>query len=105
MVVLEALSYGLAIISTDVYALREMVLMNKNGVLINPPVSNWDNVLPSKFYYNYKNAKKHILETDTRAFEANISSEIERFILDKNWRYKARTASVKLMSNRFITYE
>lgn len=44
MVALEALSFGMAIIATDIYALPEMV-NKKNGALISPPIEIWKDYL------------------------------------------------------------
>ena len=38
MVYLEALSFGLPIIATKMYAIPEIVVDGKNGILVNPPV-------------------------------------------------------------------
>lgn len=101
MVALEALAHGLALIVTDVYALREMVTPGENGDLIAPPVSIWDGYLPSPVYRDLQNVKRYIRETDTRVFEERLARAIERFIVDPDWRLQARRASVRLMAERF----
>ena len=50
MVMLEALSEGLAIISSDVYAAHEMVENDLNGFLIKPPISAWQGYLPTSSF-------------------------------------------------------
>ena len=60
MVVLEALSSSLAIISNDVYAIKEMCINNYNGYLLNPPISCWDKYLPSKELYKTKDFNEEI---------------------------------------------
>ena len=101
MVVLEALAHGLGLIATDVYALGEMVRDGHNGNLIRPPLSIWDGVMPSKYYYDLKNIKKRIRQTDTKGFELELERALERFIVDTKWRLKARQASIELMKERF----
>jgi len=101
MVVLEALSYGMAIIATDVYAIPEMVQDGVNGNLISAPISNWYGVMPSAAYYDLENIKSHIHAVDTGKFERHLEKAISRFILDKNWRLNARRASIRLMEEKF----
>lgn len=101
MAALEALAHGLALIATDVYALKEMVLPGKNGNLIAPPLSIWNGYLPSPIYRDLANVKRYIREADTHVFEEHLASAIERFIVNPDWRLQARRASVRLMAERF----
>ena len=101
MVVLEALSHGLAIIATDVYAINEMVINDVNGFLLPPPISNWDGVLPSETYYNFSNIDNIIKKTDTSYFEMQLEDAITRFMTDKDFRAEACNASIRLMGERF----
>ncbi len=101
MVALEALAHGLAIIATDVYALRELVKDGRNGRLLSPPISVWNGVLPSIYYYDWTNIKRYILQTDTTNFETQLEQSIEMFIFDTNWRLFARQFSAKLMAEKF----
>ena len=101
MVALEALVYGLAVIATDVYALGEVVEDGRNGNLIKPPISVWDDVMPSRYFYDVENLKSHIENTDTSAFELSISEAMLRFATDTHWRVSARRQSVCLMNARF----
>lgn len=102
MVALEALAHGLAIISTDVYALGEIVRDGVNGALLAPPISVWDGVKPSSAYYDLPNIKKRIRSTDTTEFEIKLENAIEYFLVDPVWRLDARQASTKLMRERFL---
>lgn len=101
MVALEALSFGLALIATDVYALNEMVEDGTNGNLLQPPVSIWNGVMPSPAYYDLANIKERIRAADTGAFVSALESSIERFVVDAEWRLQARQASARLMARRF----
>lgn len=101
MVALEALAHGLALITTDVYALGEMVKDGVNGDLIVPPISVWDGTMPAPAYYDLPNIKKRIRATDTSYFELQLEQAIERFVDDTAWRLHARQASIKLMEENF----
>jgi len=101
MVALEALAHGLALIATDVYALRELVKDGRNGRLLAPPLSIWDDHLPSALYYDIQKAKQHIRSSDTTAFENRLAQSIEQFVVDPDWRLRARQASTRLMAEKF----
>lgn len=101
MVALEALSFGLALIATDVYALGELVEAEVNGVLLAPPVSIWDGVMPSAAYYDLANIKKRIQAADTTGIVSALETSIERFVVDADWRLQAKRASARLMARRF----
>lgn len=101
MVALEALSFGLALIATDVYALGELVEAEVNGVLLEPPVSIWDGVMPSAAYYDLANIKERIQAADAADFVSALEASIERFVLDADWRLQAKRASARLMARRF----
>jgi glycosyltransferase involved in cell wall biosynthesis len=101
MVALEGLAHGLALIVTDIYALRELVEDRRNGRLLSPPISIWDDYLPSDLYLDIQNAKHHIRAADTRDFEDRLAQSIEQFVVDPDWRLRARQASTRLMAERF----
>ena len=101
MVALEALAHGLALIATDVYALRELVQDGRNGRLLSPPLSIWDDYLPSALYRDIQNAKQYIRSADTTEFETRLARSIEQFACDPEWLFRARQASTKLMMERF----
>lgn len=101
MVALEALAHGLALIATDVYALKEMVEQDVNGDLLGAPVSIWNEVMPSATYHDLANIKQRIRAADTGAFEWQLEKAIERFVVDPEWCLRARQASTALMRERF----
>jgi glycosyltransferase involved in cell wall biosynthesis len=101
MVALEALAYGMAVIATDVYALNEMVENGRNGNLLEPPMSIWDDELPSRYYWDIENIKEHIARTDTSDFETSLAEAMLLFATDVDWRLSARRESVYLMKARF----
>lgn len=55
LVILEAMKYGNAILSTDIYAIKEMVKQGENGYLVRPKYEFWnqDN-LPNKAVWNHR---------------------------------------------------
>jgi glycosyltransferase involved in cell wall biosynthesis len=101
MVALEALAHGLALIATDVYALRELVDDGRNGRLLSPPLSIWDDYLPSALYLDIQNVKRYIRSANTADFENRLVQSIEQFSCDSDWRLRARQASVRMMAERF----
>lgn len=101
MVVLEALAYGLAVIATDVYAIKEMVLHNHNGYLLEPPISNWDGYLPSKYYYDLKNFKKNVNEINDEKFIDALANTILRVSNDQTLLANMRNNSRNLFRQHF----
>jgi len=101
MVALEALAHGLALIATDVYALGEMVEDGKNGRLLKPPISIWDGVMPSRFYYDWEHIKDYVRQTDTTVFENELFDAMLGFAVDPAWLIAARRESTCLMRERF----
>jgi len=101
MVALEALAHGLALIATDVYALRELVEDGRNGRLLSPPLSIWDDCAPSALYFNIKNVKQYIRAADTAEFENELLWSMKHLACDADWRLRAKLTSIQLMSERF----
>lgn len=102
MVALEALAHGLGLIATDVYALRELVEDGRNGRLLSPPISVWDGVLPSQYYYDWENIKQNIRNTDTSSFENDLFKAMLEFSIEPWLVNSARLESVKIMKERFV---
>jgi len=101
MVALEALAHGLALITTDVYALCEMTEDGKNGNCLSPPVSIWDGVMPSAAYYDLENIKQRIHSTDVSTFELELEKAMSRFSVNYEWRMEARRASINILKENF----
>ena len=102
MVALEALSHGLGVIATDVYALRELVFSGSNGELLQAPVSIWNEYLPSSLYYDLRNIKSNILKKDMSQFEIKLEEAMKKFVLDREWRLSAKQSSIQIMKERFV---
>ena len=96
LVVLEAVAAGLPVIATDVYAIREMVKDGYNGCLLPPPLSVWDGVLPSKYFYDVRNIKAHIDRLDTSTFEHDLELVMERLASSAELRAKMSASSLSL---------
>ena len=101
VVVLEALANGLGIITTDVYALPEMVKNGINGIILKPPISIWDGYLPSIHYKNLSNLKMHIQTIDTKKFELELENSILKFANNSVFKSKAQNYSEKIFMRDF----
>lgn len=101
MVVLEALAHGLAVIATDVYAIQEMVIDGRNGILLKPPISIWDDYLPSRVYREWTNLTENVRSTDTSGFEDELRQAFLRFSGNHGWRDDAREESLRLIDTTF----
>jgi glycosyltransferase involved in cell wall biosynthesis len=102
MVVLEALAHGLAIIATDVYAIREMVNDGVNGALLKPPLSIWDGFQPSKYYSNLAIIKSSIAKTDTGQFEDDLKVAMLQLARDVATCDRFKGASRELFIAKFL---
>ena len=101
VVVLEALANGLGIITTDVYALPEMVKNGMNGIILKPPISIWDGYLPSIHYQNLSNLKMYIQTIDTKKFELELENSILKFANNSVFKSKAQNCSEKIFMKDF----
>jgi glycosyltransferase involved in cell wall biosynthesis len=105
MAVLEALSHGLAVIATDVYALREMVVDGENGFLLKPPISVWDGVKPSPYCYDWENFRRYVEKTDTVSFEQDLERAMAKMVQDLPRLLLMKKASSNLFTHRFTEVE
>ena len=101
MVVLEALAHGLAVIATDVYALPELVEDGVNGRLVHPPLSIWDNYLPTSLYRELEHAIEQVARADTAGFEAALANAMIDVAGSREGLLSARRASLRLFDKRF----
>jgi glycosyltransferase involved in cell wall biosynthesis len=101
MVVLEAIAHGVAVISTDIYALPEMVRDGINGTLLKPPVSAWNGFAPSEHNFDSSQLKTRVRQTDTKAFEEALADAMICLASDKPRLEKARRASWELFEREF----
>jgi glycosyltransferase involved in cell wall biosynthesis len=103
MIVLEALAQGVAVVATDVYALREMVRDGLNGTLLAPPISIWDGNVPSPEYYRLSEMPAAIRRMDATIFEGKLAEAMLRFARDPVLRQAAKAASRTLFDAEFAT--
>lgn len=102
MVVLEALSRGLAIVSTNVYALPEMVTDGRNGIVLEAPASIWTaDGLPTPLYRRLGQATTLLRRLDTRRFEQELADALVRIAQDPAGLRAARSASWQLFLDRY----
>ena len=105
MVVLEALAEGVAVIATDVYAIREMVHDGVNGVLLQPPLSIWDGCMPSPYYFKLEKMPEIIERTDTSTFEGQLARAMLTLALDPARRHATKAASRDVFTTEFAARE
>mgnify|MGYP004468183587 CR=1 FL=1 len=94
LTILEAMKAGLPIISTDLYAIREMVKNGYNGFLHQPKWLFFNDVVPNPDVWNYR--KQTIYNTEI------VDFKIVDFVLDKiNLFLDDRNLLVKMSLNSF----
>lgn len=101
MVALEALAHSMAIITTDVYALSEMVEDGANGFVIKPPISVWDQYQPSQYFAAGDAYKSHVRQADTTELVEQLSKAMEHYLLDRENLNLARQQSAVIFQDRF----
>ncbi len=101
MVALEAISCGLAVIASDIYAMKEMVSHHQNGALIQPPISIWDGVKPSIYFTKLSTIKDTIIQLDKLTFTEKLYQEMLFYSDIKKLRLAQQT-STKLFEERFL---
>lgn len=102
MVALEALSWGLALIATDVYALRELCWDGINGKLLDPPISIWEGVRPSRFHHLMDRADEILRDLDTRSFEHSLTKAMLELCTDPQRLHHMRYASLAIMRRHLM---
>lgn len=105
MVALEAIAHGLAVISTDVYALGEMVIDQWNGRLLSPPVSIWDGVLPTALQKNLSQVKAHVRLVNTGTFELQLADAMLELSANTEQLIRYRNNSRQHYERRFLATE
>ena len=103
MVILEALSYGLAVVAADVYAVSEMIQDGKSGVLVQPPVSIWDGTLPSPHFRRWHRFKEVIRNTDSTNYEEQLFRAINMVANSRTEVLQLRRNSLELFEKKFAS--
>lgn len=101
LIALEALSKGLAIISTDVYALNEIVHDNYNGYLIKAPISKWNKYNPTIFSYSDFLFRFIINYIYFYKFKKEIFVKMKLISNNKSKLYSFKENSLKIAINKF----
>jgi glycosyltransferase involved in cell wall biosynthesis len=104
MVILEAISNGLAVVANDVYAHREMVLNGENGILLEPPVHYWSGVLAGPLFLNQFDAGNYIKRIDKAAYVKKLADAMVAVAEDParllSYRQKSCTNFTQMMGHR-----
>lgn len=101
MVVLEALAHGLPVIATDVYAIKEMVEDQNNGLLLEAPLSIWSGTRPTPLFSDTPKVRDLARVTDTSKFEDALTEAMLRMARDPEFRTQASAASLQLVRTKF----
>ncbi|MCR4378615.1 MAG: glycosyltransferase family 4 protein [Rhodospirillales bacterium] len=101
MVVLEALAHGLPVIATDVYALKEMVEDQINGLLLEAPLSIWSGTEPSPLFSDTTKVRDLARIADTSKFEDALTEAMLKMARDPEFRTRASAASLNLVRTKF----
>ncbi len=102
MIVLEALGHGLPVITTNVYALPEMVEDGVNGFVLPPPLSVWSGSRPSNLFSDVSKVQTQARVTDTTLFENALTQAMTAMAQDAEFRTRAGAASLKHARTRFM---
>lgn len=100
MSVLESLCCGLAIISSSVYALPELVVHGFNGLLIDPPLASWKGVHPTKYFHSTAMTKASI-SVDYSSYSEDIYRAMHILASDSQKLEHYQSNSKKLAQLRF----
>lgn len=101
LVTLEALKFGCAFLTTNVYAIKEMVLEDYNGYLINNRYKYWtdDNLINKKVKYHQKNTicKEYI---DEKVVDF-LTEKLNYLLEDRDKLKKLQENSLELANTKF----
>jgi len=102
LVILEALSFGLPIISTNSYAIPEMVHHGKNGYLINPPFQYFDQrtQLPNSKIWK-KNLAAYTRQTSFPSVEKELKHHLKKLLEHPEIIKNMQKESEKLFKRKF----
>lgn len=101
LVLLEALSRGLPIVATDLYAIPEMVKHGKNGFLIEPPIRYFEkNNLPSDRFWD-EDIGKYAKEHEFPKVVERLEEYLGKLIGDEQLRKSMADASKEIFLERF----
>lgn len=93
LVALEALAHSMYLIASNVYALSELVDEGRNGKIIEPPISVWEDVMPSKYFTSGQNYKFDVRKTSMNEFIEEIYLAMKDFLYNPQLVMERRMAS------------
>ena len=96
MTILEAIANGMAIISNDIYAISEMVINNKNGILLKSPITKWDGFLPNKNFMQKKEFILQIRDLNQEKYSSLVSNAILNIGNDRELMLNMKKESIKI---------
>lgn len=94
-VLLEAMSLGLPIVATDIFAMKEIVENNKGGFIIKSPIT-WHN---DRYLFKWDSMKQYteMARKEFPDFTKELYKKLEQLILDDNLRRKMGAFNKKLI--------
>lgn len=97
LVNLEAISCGMPVIATDMFAIPEIVINNKNGFILKSPIKYFnDNFLPNPKFWNI-DINSYAREHDFPDIENELTEKLEILIKDEKLRKKMSRYSLWLV--------
>jgi len=101
IVFLEALSFGLPIITTNMFAVPEMVKNNFNGLVLQSPIKYFNSdFTPNKQFWG-KDIASIVKDKDLRGFEGKLMLAVEKLIKKPNLIKRMSKNSEKLFNEKF----
>lgn len=100
MVILEAISNGLAVITTEMYATPEMVEDGVNGFVLSPPISSWKGFMPTS-HFLVPDMLCALKELEASIFESQLESVIALLASNLQLRIRMRQASLQRFNDHF----
>ena len=106
-VIIEAMAYGLPVLTMDLYAIPEMIKHGKNGLLITPLIK-WHDKNGKHLWKNdtlYYKAYEHAFQKNREKYAGEISKLMEKLIKDKKLREKMGKANYEEVSKGKFSIE
>ena len=100
MVLLEAIRCGLGVITTDMYASSEMVINEKNGFIVKPPISPWNGYLPTENFL-VPQLMENMKSVDYGHFTQDLANAMMALESDTTLRSSMKRQSIAHFNDRF----
>jgi len=99
-VVQEAISSGMVVVCTDMFAFTEMVKDGYNGFIIKSPIKYFVNYLPNKKYWN-RDLNSYVKDMNFEGVEKELEEKLTKLIRDKYLMKRMGKNSKKLAKQIF----